>query len=726
LIGADNDGGSVVLPWTGEIDEISVYSCVLTASEIYDIYAAGSLGKCVGGLSPIIVNQPTNVSEPRGAEAVFSVTAAGAGPLSYQWLFDGQSLSGATNATLTLSDVQTNQAGTYAVVVTNVTGSADSSNALLTVNVPPNIAQQPVSITAEQGANLTFTVSATGTAPLAYQWQFGGDNLDGATNAALALTNVQTNQAGLYSVVVTNIVGSTNSSNALLIVNVPLPNPVLSLNSPANLAIFCSGVTIPLLASVSNNVNLPTNVAFYAGSTILLGSVADAPYSFPWTNATPGTYSLTATASFADGSTLASSPALITISDQCGQGQVAIVRNSADPEIGLLQSNLFEIGLNSQVFDQAGLTFTALTNFELVIWDDLDGQTNRITDNTVTVLGSVFASGIPLYLIGANLASDALALDEPQRSQWIQLTSLTPATGKGGDGSVEITDAASAILTWNYGVVTNFSAPTNFDLTTMTNANASILGQSGAIPVLVANPGTDAVNPSQTHIVTQNFEVEGGFDTNSLAQRHALFLNCVCWLVGCQECMVRAWGFNYAVTNETALGQELTYTWYLANDGRCDFTGTLLSTVLPPGVQFVSAESMFGSWQYDDTLREVIFDVGLLPGFSLGVTTLTGSFTVLASQPGTLTNTMNASVNGQPPQEQQEITQVTGLSLLPLGGTNYVLELFGTSGQDYNIQTSTDLLQWLNWTTVQGPVWSAPVPTNLPWQYYRAIWQYGQ
>src|SRR5207253_3148558 len=83
----------------------------------------------------------------------------------------------------------------------------------------PSITNQPQSQTVTEGDNVTFTVGATGTPPLIYQWQFYGTNLPGATNSALSLNIVTTNQAGSYAVSVTNSTGTTNSQTATLTVN---------------------------------------------------------------------------------------------------------------------------------------------------------------------------------------------------------------------------------------------------------------------------------------------------------------------------------------------------------------------------------------------------------------------------------------------------------------------------------------------------------------------------
>jgi hypothetical protein len=81
----------------------------------------------------------------------------------------------------------------------------------------PVITQRPADLTAYVGQNPVFTVSAGGSPAPAYQWKFGNTNLVGQTNAQLALPNVQTNQTGIYSVSVTNLVGGTNVSAVLTV-----------------------------------------------------------------------------------------------------------------------------------------------------------------------------------------------------------------------------------------------------------------------------------------------------------------------------------------------------------------------------------------------------------------------------------------------------------------------------------------------------------------------------
>jgi uncharacterized repeat protein (TIGR01451 family) len=178
------------------------------------------------GSAPIITAQPTNQTVVVGGTTNFSVTASGTPPLSYQWNFNGTNIVGATNTTLTLINVQVRQAGNYAVLVTNVYGSATSIVATLSVAISPVIASQPKNQFVPLGCDATFNVCAWGTKPLSYQWWKDGLALSGQTNMSLTLTNVQTSDFGSYSVVVTNDFGSVTSSPAQLALgHPPVANP---------------------------------------------------------------------------------------------------------------------------------------------------------------------------------------------------------------------------------------------------------------------------------------------------------------------------------------------------------------------------------------------------------------------------------------------------------------------------------------------------------------------
>jgi hypothetical protein len=155
------------------IDNLRVYNRPLSPSEITSLYA-------IEAPPPVIVTSPTNRTVVAGSPATLAVVANGAQPLSYQWRFNGTNLAAATGTSLTISNAQLANAGNYQVVVTNAVGSATSSVATLTVAASaPVITGQPQSLTISSGQNVTLSVSAHGSEPLIYQWQFNGTDIVG-------------------------------------------------------------------------------------------------------------------------------------------------------------------------------------------------------------------------------------------------------------------------------------------------------------------------------------------------------------------------------------------------------------------------------------------------------------------------------------------------------------------------------------------------------------------
>ena len=183
-----------------------------------------------GGSPPSITTQPiTGATNLVGsANTLFNVTVNGTAPLSYQWYFNtNTAVSGATNATLALSNVQLTDAGYYRCTVTNSVGSASSANALLTVWQSPSISAQPAGMTTVAGSTAAFAVTASGTPAVNYQWRFNTSTALAGSANALSLPQVRASQAGNYTVVITNSAGAVTSSVAVLGITNPSP-PVIT------------------------------------------------------------------------------------------------------------------------------------------------------------------------------------------------------------------------------------------------------------------------------------------------------------------------------------------------------------------------------------------------------------------------------------------------------------------------------------------------------------------
>jgi len=174
---------------------------------------------------PTILTQPTNFLVRPGGLAIFTVSAVGNGLLRYQWRLNGTNLLGATNAVLSIPNVQLTQAGSYAVVVTDAIGPITSAPAELIVLITPMIVQPPLSQTVAAGASLTLSVVVTNTAnlPLGYLWRTNGrfwttNFLYHHTNF-LHLTNVQRPFTN-YAVAVVNIAAPGGLLSAAAILNI--------------------------------------------------------------------------------------------------------------------------------------------------------------------------------------------------------------------------------------------------------------------------------------------------------------------------------------------------------------------------------------------------------------------------------------------------------------------------------------------------------------------------
>lgn len=123
----------------------------------------------VVNIPPSLSGQPQSQSLWRGQDAEFLVSAGGTEPLGFQWRFNGTNILGATEDQFTRFNAQTNHSGNYSVVVTNIAGSVVSSNALLTVTLPPPPEFQSISLLPDQRAqlsllgvtNLPFTLEAS-------------------------------------------------------------------------------------------------------------------------------------------------------------------------------------------------------------------------------------------------------------------------------------------------------------------------------------------------------------------------------------------------------------------------------------------------------------------------------------------------------------------------------------------------------------------------------------
>src|SRR5438552_3986516 len=239
----------------------------------------------VNPVAPAITTQPASQTVSTGQTATFTVTATGTAPLSYQWQKNGTAIGAATTASYTTSATTASDNGDqFTVVVSNAVGSVTSRPAALTVNavlVAPTITTQPASQTVTAGQRAAFTVTATGTAPLSYQWQKNGTTIVGATAASYTTpaTTIADN-GDQFTVVVSNAAGSVTSNAAALTVNAAPVAPTIT-TQPASQTVT-AGQTATFTVTATGTA--PLSYQWQKNGTAI-GAATAASYTTPATTA---------------------------------------------------------------------------------------------------------------------------------------------------------------------------------------------------------------------------------------------------------------------------------------------------------------------------------------------------------------------------------------------------------------------------------------------------------
>lgn len=199
--------------------DAGTYDVVISSGNLSVTSSGATLTVSTANAAPSITEQPENAEAQVGGTATLSVSATGTPAPAYQWRKDGTAISGDTAAKLVISNVQTTDAGSYDVVVSNSVGSVTSRLVRLDVATSeqaPTIDSQPESLGVIVGQPAKFSVEAESDPAPTYQWTKGGNAIAGATSATFTIAAAQLSDAGTYSVVVSNASGTVTSRNATL------------------------------------------------------------------------------------------------------------------------------------------------------------------------------------------------------------------------------------------------------------------------------------------------------------------------------------------------------------------------------------------------------------------------------------------------------------------------------------------------------------------------------
>ncbi|MBP9913209.1 MAG: immunoglobulin domain-containing protein [Opitutaceae bacterium] len=229
----NTDGTLAPLP--GAVTGVNASATTIAVSETGTLWIGGSFTTYNGATANRIlvlngdvpnlhlVTQPKSQVIDPGTTATFTARAVGTSAISYQWFKDGVALangghvSGVTTTTLTLTGAAASDTGDYTVRAANDTGGTQTSTvARLLVRDLPVVLSPPLTLSQSSGSTATFTVAAEGVSPLSYQWNKNGVAISGATGASYTIPSINRTDAGLYSVTITNPLGSVTSESAAL------------------------------------------------------------------------------------------------------------------------------------------------------------------------------------------------------------------------------------------------------------------------------------------------------------------------------------------------------------------------------------------------------------------------------------------------------------------------------------------------------------------------------
>jgi len=213
----------------GALIRARVCAHIIGSSEQCVISHSATLTVPTGAAAPSITQTPASVLVTTGQTASFTAVAAGTPAATLQWQKRAAASStwadvaGATSGTLTTPVATLADNGTqWRLVATNAIGSTASAPATLSVSdvgVAPTIGVQPGSLSVGTGEAAVFAASASGTAPLSYQWRRNGQPVSGANSPVLSLSTVSaTDSASRFDLVVSNSYGSVTTRAAVLTV----------------------------------------------------------------------------------------------------------------------------------------------------------------------------------------------------------------------------------------------------------------------------------------------------------------------------------------------------------------------------------------------------------------------------------------------------------------------------------------------------------------------------
>ena len=457
--------------------------------------------------SPTISGQPTDQSISVGSSANFAITASvtDGGTLSYQWQksvdsgLNWSNISGATSATYAtgVQSDTTASGNLYKVVVTNNNGGSlgysTSNTAALTVLLAataPTISSQPVNATKSPGQTATYSVIASASGTLSYQWKVSTDSggtysvISGATSASYSTATVSSTDHGkLYEVAVTSTLNGTTATTT---------------SSAASLTVTASAPTIS-----SQPVNQSVSTASTASFSVTATSAdSGGILSYTWQISSDGITWSTVTGG--SGATTSSYTTAARALSDSGKVYRVIVTNSVNGSSSTLNSST------------ATLTVSARSQNSLVISLDISSKSTVFTQAINLSASGGSGDGAVIYSLVGGTATGCLLVNATATNSISATTSgtcLIRATKEADSNYLFVnsntltftfTDALPPAITFTAGATQSIALGVAITSTATSNSGGAITSWSvTTLPAgLSMNAATGVISGTPTGVQT--------------------------------------------------------------------------------------------------------------------------------------------------------------------------------------------------------------------------------